>query len=139
MKKEYNKSPICAPVHVSETEVAALYPDYNSNWATEEPDKLRGILFDLGLDTDEFYELQPTSQHRNRMNQVVTCCRWYGSSRIDQQWIKSGLASQDAIDKAQNSQLLNDLYRMRGLTVDAQVAMEYKDRYCKVEEQEGEE
>jgi len=136
-KKEYY-SVIMSVIHVSESEIAALHPDYEYSWNEEQVDKLKGILFDLGLDTNQYYELQDCSQHRNRMNKVVTCRRWYGSERLDDYWIRSGLASQAAKDKVKNSRFVDDLYRMKALTIDTQLALEIKDRYNKIEN-EGEE
>lgn len=125
---------ISNPMHVSQSEVSKLYPDYEFSWNEDQKEKLEGILFDLGLDTDQHYEFQDATQHRNRMNQVVTCNRWYGSERSDNTWLKSGFASEAAKDKAKNSRLLDDIYRSKGLTIDTQIALERKDMYSVVEE-----
>lgn len=137
-KKEYY-SVIQASIHISQSEIAAIYPDYNYTWDTEQIDKLRGVLFDLGLDTSQYFELQEVSQHRNRLGKIVTCQRYYGSERLDLDWLKSGFASQSAKDKAKNSRLLDDLYREKSLTIDAQLALESRDRYNKIEDEEGDE
>lgn len=137
-KKEFY-SMIMAPIHVSETEIAYLYPDYEASWIEAEVDKLQGILFDLGLDTKQHYEIQPAMQHRNRMKQVVTCSRYYGVERSDTDWLSSGYASTAAKDKALNCRLLDDVYRSRALTIDAQLALESKDKYNVVEDEDEEE
>lgn len=138
-KKEFY-SMIQASLHISESEIAAIYPDYEYSWFENDIDKLKGILFDLGADTNQPIDYQEVTQHRNRMNQVVTCGRYYCSERLDSDWLKSGYASQAAKDKAKNSRLLDDLYRSRALTIDTQLALESKDRYSKVEDEiEGEE
>lgn len=128
---------ICALCHVSESEVAALDPEYSYEWFDNSNPKYRhllGLLYDLGIDTEEYIELQPVVQHRNRLGNVVTCGRYVSSERIDTDWVKSGFASREAKDKASGSKLVEELYRSKGLTVDAQLAMEYKDRYSKGEE-----
>lgn len=137
-KKEFY-SMISNVIHISESEIAALYPDYEYSWFEEYPDKIRGILFDLGLDTNEHWEFQDATQHRNRLNKVVTCGRVYGSERTCKEWLNSGLASQAAKDKAKNSRLLDDLYRSKAMTIDTQLALESRDRYQKIEDEMEEE
>jgi hypothetical protein len=133
-KETKRKSLIMAIVHVSESEVHAVEPTYTYEWfdyTNPNYKKLLGILYDLGIDTNEYIELQAPVQHRNRMNEIVICGRFVGSEREDLAWIKSGYASREAIDKASGSKLLEELYRSKGLTIDAQLAMEYKDKYSK--------
>lgn len=125
-------SKICSMVHVSESEIDAVFCDYSSEW---EDLKLEKALYQLGLNTNLNYEFQSASQHRNRMNKVVTCARWYGVEREDDEWIKSGCASQAVKDKLKNSRMLDDIYRSKGLTVDCVEAAEWKDKYSKGEEQ----
>lgn len=131
MKKD-KPSMIAAYVHVSEVEVYAADNEYEHSWfESTNPNyiKLLGILYDLGIDTNEYIELQAPVQHRNRLNKIVTCGRYFGAERTDKEWLKSGYASREAIDKASGSKLLEELYRAKGLTIDAQLAMEYKDKY----------
>jgi len=132
---------IATPLHVSETEIAKVYPDYNYSWFEEDLKyNFKGILFDLGLDSKQHYEYQVPSQHRNRLNEVVTSGRYYGVERSDDEWLKSGFASEAAKDKAKNSRLCDDLYRAKALTIDTQLALEARDKYNVIEEeQEGEE
>jgi len=138
-KKEYY-SVIAAVVHVSESEIAALYPDYEYSWFENDIDKLKGILHDLGADTNQHIEYQIATQHRNRLGNVVTCARYYCSERLDLEWLKSGYASTAAKDKAKNSRLLDDVYRSKALTIDTQMALEARDKYQKIEDElEGEE
>ena len=136
-KKGNFYSMIDARIHVSESEIAVAYPDYHCNWLYEETDKLKGILYDLGLDTNLQFELQEVTQHKNRLNQTVTCARYMGSERLDAAWINSGLASQAAKDKVKNCSMLDDMYRCRGLTIDAQLALESKDKYELQEDQDN--
>lgn len=137
-KKEFY-SMIQASLHISETEIAAIYPDYQYDWFENDIDKLKGILFDLGADTNQPIDYQTATQHRNRMNQVVTSGRYYCSERLDDSWLRSGLASQAAKDKAKNSRLLDDLYRSKAMTIDTQLALESRDRYQKNEDEMEEE
>lgn len=134
VEKKNKPSMIAAYCIVSESEVALLEPDYSCQWfdsSNKNYTKLLKALFDLGIDTDSYVELQEPIQHRNRLNKLVICGRFVGDERVDPDWIKSGYASREAIDKASGSKLLEELYRVKGLTVDAQLAMEYKDRYSK--------
>lgn len=136
-KKEYY-SVIMSVLHISESEIAALYPDYSYSWLENDIEKLKGILFDLGADVNQHWEYQEPTQHRNRLNKVVTCGRYFCQERLDDEYIKSGFASQAAKDKAKNSRLLDDLYKQKALTIDTQMALEARDKYSVIEE-EGEE
>lgn len=132
------KSMISTDFIVSESEIAMVYPEYDVSWLVENIDDLKTVLWDMGMDTvNENFELSEVVQHRNRLGKVVTCGRYVGIQRSDDDWLNSGYATQEAIDKARNSRLCDDLYRQRGLTTDMQAAMEAKDKY-KVLEDEGE-
>lgn len=123
---------IAAYCIVSESEIYLIDDKYNHVWFdSDNPNriKLMNILHELGMNTDEYIEVQQPVLHRNRLNQVVNCGRYVGVERLDYQWISSGRASKEAIDKASGSKLLEELYRAKGLTEDAQLAMEYKDKY----------
>lgn len=123
---------------ISESEIAMLYPEYEVSWLEDNVDDLRTILWDMGMDTvNENFELSEVVQHRNRLGKVVTCGRYVGQERFDIDYLKSGLASDSAKDKARNSPMTDDLYRSKGLTTDMQAAMEAKDKY-KTLEDEGE-
>jgi hypothetical protein len=68
------------------------------------------------------------------MNQVVTCDRWLGEERQDSDWINSGYASREARDKYSGNRILEDLYRSRNLTADAQSILEDRDKHTVVDE-----
>ena len=108
------KSKITALVFVSASELAKVIPDFDYSML-EDNKKLNDVLFSLGMDVLKPIEYQETIQHRNRFGEIVICDRWVGDERIDEDWIKSGYASQEAIDKSKGNNLLNDLYRMKGL------------------------
>jgi hypothetical protein len=126
---------IMAVLHVSESELQMVIPEYSKQWADSNPAELKDALWKLGLDTNFQYTFQTATQHRNRLSQVVLAGRYYGDERSDPEWLKSGYASQAAIDKARGSKFTDDLYRQKGLTVDTQIAMEIKDKYNTVEEE----
>lgn len=134
-KKEFY-SMIATPMHVSESELVVICKDYDVSWLTDNTDYLKSVLFDLGLDTTKHFELQDVCQHRNRLGKVVTCRRYLGDERSDGEYLRSGFASTEALDKAKNCRMLDCLYRTKGLTVDVQVALESRDKYNKVEEGE---
>jgi len=125
---------ICAVIHVSESEIKTAYDNYNDEWEVNFPRKFSSILWDLGLDTTQDYTKQINIQHRNRLNQVVQCTRWYGNERSDEQWLKSTNASRAALDKSQNNHIVDDIYRQRHETVDAQYTLEQRDRYTVIQE-----
>lgn len=136
-KKGNFKSMIDCTHLISETEIAMLYPEYDSSWLIENIDDLKTILWDMGMDTlNENFTLSEVVQHRNRLGKVVTSARYVGIERSDNDWMKSGYASQAALDKARNSPMTDCLYREKGLTIDMQSAMEAKDKYKSLEDEE---
>lgn len=119
---------------VSESELAKVIPDFSSRIEEESPTVFKTILHGMGIDTSRAVERQDGLKHRNRLNEIVICSRYVGHERTDDEWINSGYASQTARDKASGSRLLEDLYRARGLTDDAQVKQEARDVYKVIDE-----
>jgi hypothetical protein len=114
---------------ISESEIIKVLPEYTHEFEDKHPAKFKILMYGLGADVTKPYFRQDFIQHRNRFNEVVTCSRWVFNERLDEQWIHSGYASQEAIDKASGSRLVEDTYRARWLTEDAQAALESRDRY----------
>jgi hypothetical protein len=108
---------IVALVSVSLSELQTFDNKYTEEWATDNPEELESVLYKMGLNPSMPYERQ-LKTHRNRFNAVITCSRFMGYERTDEEWINSGYASEEAKDKVKNNKLLNDLYRFKGLTED---------------------
>ncbi len=125
-------SKILALVYVSSSEIAKVIPDWDEVKAMEDPAMFNLMLFELGIDPKFPIELQLNYQHRNRFDEVVICSRWVGHERQDKEWINSGYASKEAVDKAKNSRLLDSSYRSRAFTTDVQEMLEEKDRRSKL-------
>lgn len=107
-------SSIIALVYISQSELWTINPMYTEEWVQNNPQQLEQVLYDLGLDVNQPYEVQ-LNTHRNRFGNINSCTRWVGNERLDQGWIESGYSSQSAVDKASGSKLVADLYRLRGL------------------------
>lgn len=137
-RKPQKQSMIAAVMHVSESEIYAAYPEYVADWEKEAPTVFKNLLWNFGLNTKQEYMRQDGLQHRNRLGKVVTCSRWYGNERSDDEWLNGGYASQAAVDRSKNNHILDDSYRIRHLTIDAQYALEQRDRYNVVKEDEQE-
>ena len=136
MTKKGFKSMIDSTYIISESEIAILYPKYDVSWLVENIDSLKSVLWDLGMDTvNENFTLSEVVQHRNRLGKIVTSGRYIGIQRSDDEWLRSGYATQEAIDKARNSPMTDDLYRSKGLTTDMQASMEKKDSYQEFEDE----
>lgn len=129
---EVKPNNIVAMCVISESELAEVIPNYSREF--EEAPGFSKILYNLGMDTDYKVETQDGLWHRNRLNKVVLCRRFVGSERTDKDWITSGYASVEAKDKASGSRLLEDVYRARGMTSDAQIRLEARDVYNVVDE-----
>lgn len=135
MRKLNRDSLIVANVIVSESELLAYNPDFFKGIT---PHEFKKALFELGIDTNLPILQQSNIKHRNRLNEVVKCNRWLGEERLDPEWITSGYASQEAKDKASGNKLLEDCYRARALTRDAQIALEDRDRHAVIDESQWE-
>ena len=125
-------SSIVALCIISESEIVKAIPDYS--YELEKTKKFLLILHSLGMDISRPIIRQDAIQHRNRLNEVVICSRWVGEERVDESWLMSGYASTEARDKATGSKILEDLYRSKHMTEDAQRTLEDRDRYNKVED-----
>lgn len=127
-KPKPKPSAIFALCIISESELAKVIPDYSYS-LEEDQDKFLKLLYDLGMDVERPYSRQDAIQHRNRFNEIVVCSRWVGEERVDDDWIESGYASREAIDRASGSKILEDIYRSKHMTIDAQEMLEARDRY----------
>lgn len=127
-------SQIVAQVIISESEIKKVIPEYTYKYEETNPDEFLKIMYDLGIDTKYNITRQDGLWHRNRLNEVVLCSRWVGEERLDEEWIKSGYASKEAIDKVTGNKILEDLYRSKNLTKDTQEVLESKDRYAIIDE-----
>ena len=108
-------SSIIALVYISQSELWTVNQMYTQEWVQNNPQQLEQVLYDLGLDVNQPYEVQHNT-HRNRFGNINSCTRWVGNSRLDDEWIESGYASSEAIDKQQGNSLVKDLYSLRGMT-----------------------
>jgi hypothetical protein len=122
---------------ISESEITKVLPDYHYSFEFDKPNEFKAMLHELGVDTNQPYERQDNVMHRNRFNEIVHCSRWVGNERTDEEWINSGYASREAIDKSSGSKILESLYREKGLTEDAQESMRSRDKYAEQTEEEN--
>jgi hypothetical protein len=128
------ESLIVATVIISESEIKRVLPDYDASFETEKPTYFKKILHELGLDTTLTFTRQDGLWHRNRLNEKVLCSRYVGEERQDEEWIKSGYASQEAQDKYSRNKILEDMYRTKSLTKDTQEVLESRDHYSVIDE-----
>lgn len=108
-------SSIIALVYISLSELQTIDRKYTEEWVDNSEQELKQVLYGLGMEVSQNYERQVV-EHRNRFGNLITCSRFVGNSRIDPEWINSGYASDEAIDKSLNNKMVNDLYRLRGMT-----------------------
>lgn len=127
-------SMIVATVVVSASELYKTQAQYFPGFEDEFPEIFQGWLYQLGMDIKQPVIKQSNLRHRNRLNEVVLCDRWFGEERQDEEWINSGYASKEAKDKYSGNKILEDLYRSRQLTVDTQQALEDRDRHTVIDE-----
>lgn len=106
---------IIALSYISFSELQKVDNTITPEWAENNTEEFNKTLYSLGMDTSIPYDWQRNIPHRNRFNEVVTCDRIVGNELTTKEWIHSGHASQEAIDKASRSRLLVDLYRQKGL------------------------
>lgn len=108
-------SSIIALVWVSLSELQTIDRKYSEDWADNSEKELLDILYGLGMNINQPVE-RSIVEHRNRFGNLITCSRWTGLERLDKEWIKSGYASEEAVAKQLNNGLVNDLFRLRGMT-----------------------
>ena len=125
IKQKPRSNLIAAVCIISESEIVKVMPDYNKSFSERED--FKQFLFGLGIDTNKPVVRQDGIQHRNRFGEIVICSRWVGNERIDDEWINSGYASKEAIDKRCGSKILEDVYRAKALTEDMQRHLEARD------------
>lgn len=99
---------------ISLSELQTVDQSLTKEYFEENPEKLKEVLFGLGLDVYNYPVDEQHVQHRNRFGNIITTWRWVCNERIDRQWVTSGHATQAAIDKASGSRLLVDCYLQRG-------------------------
>lgn len=109
---------IYANIAVSLSELQLIYPEINEAFALEHTEEFDEILFSIGVDTYKGYEIQENIQHRNRLGKVVICTRWVCIEREDKEWLTSGYASKEAIDRSKDNKLLNDIYLTKGFVAE---------------------
>ena len=95
-----------AVIFVSESELVLADPAYQTDWIDTNKDHLWKLLDSLGMDITADIDFQEITQHRNRLNQLVTCRRFAGFERLDKEWINSGYASREAKIAASGSKML---------------------------------
>lgn len=98
-----------AVVVVSESELAKVIPNWETEASTENPDWFTSLLYGMGIDTSKPVERQDDLIHRNNFGKVVQCTRWVGVERLDKEWISSPYASREAKNEASGSKMVRDL------------------------------
>jgi hypothetical protein len=111
---EQMKFKIPAFVQISLSEIQKVNPEITEEWVLnpENQSKITSMLYSLGMDTSYKISME-LNQHRNKFGEVVKTIRWSGEERGGS-WLESGYASQEAIDRGLDNNLLNDMYRIRG-------------------------
>lgn len=70
---------------------------FNLPVENEIPDWFKETLYLLGVNTKSDDLAVVVCTHRNAKGVAVTCRRWSGPERLDNSWIKSGYASDEAV------------------------------------------
>lgn len=105
---------IAAISYISLSEIQTTAPWVTQEFIEENKEVFERMLYDLGMDVYNYpHEVQDVT-HRNRFGNIITCPRYVGNERIDQEWLESGYSSVAAKDKARGSKILTDCYRLRG-------------------------
>lgn len=105
---------IAAIKYISLSELKLVNPKINKQWIENNLQAFQKMLFDLGVDTTQPIDVQENIQHRNIFENIVACDRFVCMERYDEEWVKSGYASQSAKDKSLGSKIMLDVYRLKG-------------------------
>ena len=109
-------SGIIALKYVSAVDIAKVFPSFTYDYIKTNPKEFQDILYQFGMNINYMYEIQEDKQHKSIEGKLVQADRYVGQERTDKEWLDSGWASREAKDKSSGSKLLNDLYRMKGLS-----------------------
>ena len=101
---------------ISMSELTTIMPELKKEYLDENPEVLKKMFYDLGIESYRYPVDESHCTHRNRFNNIVTDWRWCGNSRMDKEWLNSLYASQAAKDRAIGSKLLIESYSKRGET-----------------------
>lgn len=111
------KFKIPAIIQISLSEIQKVKPEVTKEWIESNQGEFMQMLHSLGADVT-YKVTEEYNQHRNRFEEVVTTYRWVCEERRDDSWLTSGYASEAAIDRGLDNQLLNDCYRLRGIVAE---------------------
>lgn len=111
------KFKIPAIIQISLSEIQKVKPHVTKEWIESNQGEFMQMLHSLGADIT-YNVTEEYNQHRNRFEEVVTTYRWVCEERRDDSWLTSGYASEAAIDRGLDNQLLNDCYRLRGIVAE---------------------
>lgn len=81
--------------YISESDLE-LIPEWFPTMPVEKPTLFARILNILGADPKHKWDVHHC-EHRNRRGEIVTCYRYCFIERSDKSWLKSGMASHEAI------------------------------------------
>jgi len=73
---------ITALTTISVSELAKVIPEILYKWIEDNRKEFEKILWDLGMNVNQPIEYQQDVQHRNRFDEIVTCDRYVGNSRL---------------------------------------------------------
>jgi hypothetical protein len=97
--------------YISESDLL-LSKEYYEGMNAAEPDKLKELLFIVGMDTSKPV-IQKFDTHRNLQRKAYKGIRFVGEERTDKEWLRGGYASLDAhIDSSQDKTLCRELRDM---------------------------
>lgn len=99
---------------ISMSELVTVMPWLTKEYLDSEPEILKKMLYDLGIESYQFPVDESYCTHRNRFNNIVTDWRWCGNSRMDEEWLNSPYASKAAKDRSLGNKLLIESYLKRG-------------------------
>jgi len=106
---------IAAIVYISLSEIQTVADWITEEFIEENPDVFQKMLYDLGMDIYNYPCSIQNVTHRNRFGNLITCPRWVGNERVDQNWVSSPYSSVEARDKSLNNRILTDLYKSKGM------------------------
>lgn len=99
-------------VHVSESDLEVVVQGWKEDVPERAEEQFKNILHQWGMDVHSEISCS-VLQHRNLQGKVVTCRRWTGRERRDQEWIDSGLASWELMVSLSDPEVQKDIALMR--------------------------
>lgn len=91
------------------------HPDWESAWKSQDRDKVEKILYAMGCDIDNGWEIEVNSHRTRTTNQIEYGPRFVFKERVDPVWQKTGMSVDDIARNSTDVDMRIDLMTMNNV------------------------